>query len=270
MPGCSPLQVIAISHHVAARLPQEIENMEVSSSRRRWRTAAVRGELCQPAPSHPADLAGRNRVVAWQARYLEWMETGLSRSSTGLLARLPFGDAVKVAVLVGTGRMTWPEINAALDAMIKVAAADALDGMWIEDDTAPTQDPAKRISEDEIWARYHAQCDEVFVNDASPMDTGAWSREQLWRTEQILNRLRSARDRDLAALRRRLGSQPSQTAMPGVGLSPAESAAMGKLNATGFVGSEGMMAAIDSLVSEIAKSAAPLNAACAAAPACRA
>jgi hypothetical protein len=204
------------------------------------------------ASPDPANLAGRNSAVAWRARYLEWMETSLPRTSTGLLARLPFGDAVKLAGLVGTGRMTWPEINAALDAMIKVAAADALDGEWIEDDTAQRQDPAKRISEDEIWARYHAQCDEVFATDARPTDTGAWSREQLWRTERILDRLRSARDRDLAALRRRLGSQPSHTAMSRVALSPAESAALDKLNATGFAGSEGMIAAIDSLAVEIA------------------
>lgn len=169
---------------------------------------------------------------------------------------------MKLAALVGTGRMIWPEINAALDALIKLAAADALDGQGEERQAPPTQHAAKRIAEDEIWARYHAQCDEVFANDPGPSDTGAWSPGQLWRTERILDRLRSARDRELAALGRRLGAQPparsgirltpSQAVVPWTELSPAERAALDKLDATGFIASEGMIAAIDDLVGEIA------------------
>jgi hypothetical protein len=266
MPGCSPLQVIAISDQAAALLPQTIEKMEVRSSRSRWRTAAARGEVFQLASPDPADFAGRS-ATAQQARYLEWMTPVLPRTSTDLVPRLPFGDAIKLAALVGTGRMTWPEINAALDAMMKLATADALDeqGAWEE----TTQD-----GEAAIWARYHAQCDEVFASDAEDSDAGSWSHEQLWSRERTLDRLRSARDRELAALRRRSASpattlKSSQTPAPRTQLTAAESDALDKLYATGFVASEDMMTAIDRLVGEIAGSAVPLNEACAVAPACR-
>ncbi|WP_119302192.1 hypothetical protein [Dongia deserti] len=210
-----------------------------------------------------ADFAGPNAAIAWRRRYLEWTETGLPRTSTDLLARLPFDDAVKLAALVGTGQMTWPEINAALDAMIKLAAADALDGA-LEDErhASPTQHTAKATCENEIWARYHAQCDEVFANEGGPSELD--DRSQLWATEQVLDRLRSIRDRELATLRQQL-EQPlgpassairlQQKAMPWTELSPSETRALGKLGATGFAASEGMMAAVGSLVGEIASGA---------------
>jgi hypothetical protein len=269
MPGCSPLQVIPISDKVAALVPQAIEKAELRSLPPISRAPAIRGHARKPASPKPADLAARDSAAAWRTRYLEWMETDLPRASTRLLARLPLGDAVKLAALVGAGRLTWAEINAALDAMIKLAAVDALDGGGDEHDASPEKNSTGRVSEDEIWARYHAQCDEVFARDGSPTNTGASSREQLWRTEQILDRLRSIRDRDLAALRRRLGSQPSQTPALRVELSAPESAALRKLDAIGFVPSEGMRTAIEGLASEVASSAVGLNAACAAVPACR-
>jgi hypothetical protein len=179
------------------------------------------------------------------------MESGQPHTSRDLIARLPFRDAVALAALVGTGRMTWPELDAALDAMIKLAAGAAI-GM------PSSGEAGKHTVEDEIWARYHAQCDEVFAR-SSPMDT--WSPEHLWRTERILERLRGARDRELAAVRRRLDAGPSTTAASEIRLeqsqaawtelSPAERAALDKLDATGFIASAGMIATIHGLVGEI-------------------
>ena len=199
--------------------------------------------------------------MAWRRRYLDWMldwmEASLPRTSTDLFARLPFGDAVTLAALAGTGRMTWPEINAALDAMIKLAAADALDRRD-RYNAPPGSDAAMRIAKEEIWARYHAQCDDVFANDAGPRDTGARSPEEPWRTQWILDRLRDTRDRELAALHRRLAVRPSTLIpsairlKPWTELSPAERAALGTLEATGFLASEGMIEAVDNLIGEIA------------------
>ena len=54
---------------------------------------------------------------------MEWLAIGLPHNSSHLFGRLPFGDAVRLAALVGTGQMTWAEVNAALDAKIKLAIA---------------------------------------------------------------------------------------------------------------------------------------------------
>jgi hypothetical protein len=159
--------------------------------------------------------------------------------------------------------MTWPEIHAALDAVIKLAVTDAAGEQSEERGASPA-----RIAEDEIWARYHAQCDEVFAGDASLPDVNERSREQLWRRERILDRLRSARDRDLAASHRRMEAEPRsplsaitsaplQATTPWTDLSPAECAALYKLDATGFVGSAGMRAAIKSVAAEIADMGQP-------------
>jgi hypothetical protein len=186
------------------------------------------------------------------------MEARLPRTSTDLFARLPFIDAVALAAMVGTGRMTWPELNRALDAMIKLAAADVVGGHCAKHPARSSGDAAKHAIEEGIWARYHAQCDEVFAR-GGPMDT--WSPEHLWRTERILDRLRSARDRELAAVRRRLEVRSSAPAASEIRLeqsqatwtevSPAERAALDKLDATGFIASAGMIAAIDNLAGEI-------------------
>jgi hypothetical protein len=226
----------------------------------RWRVLGGRAPARTPAPREAADLAGGNAAAAWRARYLDWIETGLPRSSTDLLARLPFHDAVILAALVGTGRMTWPEVNAALDAMIKLAAAEAFGEQPDEHYTAArTRHAVRQTVEDEIWARYHAQCDEVFANGAAASDMATQAPEQLRGTEQTLNRLRSSRDRALATLRRQanqpfIGLESSQAGMPWTGLSPAQAKALDKLDATGFVGSEGMIAAIAGLASEVPES----------------
>ena len=69
-----------------------------------------------------------------------------------------------LAALVGSGRMSWPELDAALDAMIKVAAAAAVG-------VPSSGEMGNRTVEDEIWARYHAQCDEVLAGSFGPADT---------------------------------------------------------------------------------------------------
>jgi hypothetical protein len=197
---------------------------------------------------------------------MEWIEISLPRTSADLFARLPFEDAVKLAVLAGTGQMTWPEINAALNAKIKLATADALNKHG-EKFGAPNAydewEEAKRKEEDEIWARYHAKCDEVFADDTAPLDASSCSLEQLLGRERILNRLRGERDRALAALDRQLDAgcpqpirlairlKPSQVAMLKTRLTPAESAAICKLDATGFADSEGLETAVSGLVGEI-------------------
>jgi hypothetical protein len=180
------------------------------------------------------------------------MKSSLPPASTDLFPRLPFTDAVALAALVGTGRMSWPELDAALDAMVKLAAAEAFG-------VRSSAEAGKRTVEDEIWARYHAQCDEVFAGSIGPADT--CPPERLWRTERILDRLRSTRDRELAAARRRMHARfcapaPSeirleQSQAAGTELSPAERAALDKLDATGFTASASMVATIDDLVGEI-------------------
>jgi hypothetical protein len=180
------------------------------------------------------------------------MKNSLPPTSTDLFPHLPFTDAVALAALVGTRRMTWPELDAALDAMIKLAAAKAFG-------VRSRGEAGKRTIEDEIWARYHAQCDEVFAGSIGPTDS--YPSEQLWHTERILDRLRSARDRELAAARRRMHARSCATAASeirleqsqaaGTELSPAERAALDKLDATGFIASASMVATIDDLVGEI-------------------
>lgn len=252
MSAASSAQVLQPSRSMSAPPPQRIENTGFRSSQAMPRATAVSALTRRSGATEPADFAGRNAADAWRQRYADWMETPLPRASTDLLPRLPFNDAVKLAALVGTGRMTWPAVNAALDAMIKHAAANDLDGP-----RGARCLPLRQIAEDEIRARYHAQCDELFAADTHTADAPAPSREQLWRTERILDRMRSARDRELAALRRHICTQPpGQAAMPWTDLAPAESAALARLESTGFVASEGMIAAIDSLASEIAENIA--------------
>jgi len=250
MPACSPGNPRPSSAAVPASFPQRPENTGLKSSRTQWRVIAGGAG----ADAHPevatTSFAGRTATRGWRRRYLQWMEARLPRTGTDLFARLPFIDAVALAALVGTGRMTWPELTRALDALIKLTAADAVGGHCAKHPARSSGDAAKHTVEEEIWARYHAQCDEVFAR-SSPRDT--WSPEHLWRTERILERLRGARDRELAAVLRRLDAGPSTTAASEIRLelSPAENAALAKLNASGFIPSASMMAAIGNLVSEI-------------------
>lgn len=187
---------------------------------------------------------------------MEWLAVGLPHNSSRLFPRLPFLDAVQLAALVGTGRMSWAEVNAALDARIKQALASQR-GRPDEPDEAGEQ--ARQMAEDEIWAHYHAMCDAVFADDtAAPADP--WSREQLRERERVLNRLRSERDRALAALDRRKGPlprassamQPEPAAGARMHISAAERDALDKLDATGFAGSQLMADAICRLAMPLA------------------
>jgi hypothetical protein len=212
--------------------------------------------------------ASARAISAWQIaaaeqrRQMEWRAIDLPHNSSHLFARLPFGDAVRLAVLAGTGQMSWAEINAALDAKIKLAIAHK---PGRQEDRCPDRhdawDEAKRSAEDEIWSRYHAKCDAVFANDTVEASTDPWSREQLRARERILNRLRSERDRALAALSRRM-VPPSQVSCAGrlertpAQLTTAEGNALGKLNASGFAGSPLMADAIRSLAALLAGSMA--------------
>ena len=192
---------------------------------------------------------------------MEWLAIGLPHNSSHLFARLPFGDAVQLAALVGTGQMTWPEVNAALDATIKLAVAQQSAGRGerrARADPHEAWEGARRVGEDEIWARYHAKCDAVFADDAAVDESDLWSSEDLRNREQMLNRLRSERDRALAALSCRLGDQPPRqtcTQPPAMQLTAIERAALRNLDASGFVSSTLMVAVIRNLATPLAGSA---------------
>jgi len=254
MPGCCPPQIALGSGNVHPLYPQAIEPTGLKSptaqpgaaDRRRDATASVRA------------ISAWRAAAAEQRRRIEWLAIGLPHNSSHLFARLPFGDAVRLAALVGSGQMTWAEVNAALDARIKLAIAGALGE---ENDRSPdaheTWQAARRTAEDEIWARYHAKCDAVFANDTGTAASDPWEREQLRDRERILNRLRSERDRALAALSRRMDPPPAQ---PGTAvertrtqLTAGERNALGKLDASGFAASPLMASAIGDLAMPLAE-----------------
>jgi hypothetical protein len=193
---------------------------------------------------------------------MEWLAIGLPHNSSHLFARLPFGDAVQLAALVGAGQMTWPEVNAALDAKIKLAIAQlrARRGeRRVPPDPHRVWEDARRAGEDEIWARYHAKCDAVFADGIAADETDLWSTETLRGREQMLDRLRGERDRALAILSCRLGPQPPrQTCMtpraPATELTASERDALRKLDASAFVGSALMVDAICDLATPLAGS----------------
>lgn len=192
---------------------------------------------------------------------MAWLAIGLPHNSSHLFARLPFGDSVRLAALVGTGQMTWTEVNAALDAKIKLAIARLSVGRGERHALPEAWEQAKRAGEDEIWARYHAKCDAVFADDKTAGETDLWSTEQLRDRERVLNRLRGERDRALAALGCRLGPQPPRqhstaqqtSAMPvRMHLAAIERDALRKLDASGFVDSHLMTDAIHDLAMPLA------------------
>lgn len=195
---------------------------------------------------------------------MDWIRIGLPHNSSHLFARLPFDDAIRLAALVGTGQMSWAETEAALDAKIKLAIIHLRPGhgeRLAPPDPHAAWEEAKRAGEDEIWSRYHAKCDAVFAGDAPDDEADPRPHDQLRDREQILNRLRSERDRALAALSRRLGPQPLRrpflapqniTAIPWTKLTATEHDALRKLDASGFVGSQMMADAIHDLAMPLA------------------
>lgn len=194
---------------------------------------------------------------------MEWLALGLPHNGSHLFGRLPFDDAIRLAALVGTGQLTWTEVNAALDAKIKLAIARlrARRGDGVASfDPHEAWEAARRAGEDDIWARYHAKCDAVFAADSTAGGFDRWSTEHVRDNEHVLNRLRNQRDRALAALSRRLGPQPPRQApaSPHNGatrqtpLGLAERDALRKLDESGFVGSQVMADAILDLATPIA------------------
>lgn len=194
---------------------------------------------------------------------MEWLAIGLPHNGSHLFARLPFDDAIRLAALVGTGQLTWTEVNAALDAKIKLAVARLRAGSG---DGVASSDPhdvweaAQRAGEDDIWARYHAKCDAVFAADSTADELDRWSTEHIRHNERVLNRLRNERDRALAALSRRLGPQPPRQAPASphnpatrqTQLAVAERDALRKLDDSGFIGSQVMADAILDLAMPLA------------------
>ena len=190
---------------------------------------------------------------------MEWLAIRLPHNSSHLFGRLPFGDAVRLAALVGTGQMIWAEVNAALDAKIKLAIARARGG---QDTPNPHEawEEARRAAEDEIWARYHAKCDAVFADGTSADETDLWSTEALRDRERMLDRLRGERDRALATLSRRLGPQPPRQTCttpraPAMELTARERDALRKLDVSGFVSSAMMVDAIWDLATPLSAGA---------------
>ena len=249
MPGCCPPQAALGSGNVHPLYPQVFEGTGLKSLPARSDTAGERSNATAPAQA----ISAWHASAAEQRRRKEWLAIGLPHNSSHLFGRLPFGDAVRLAALVGTGQMTWAEVNAALDAKIKLAIAREPGGQDALD-PRETWEEAKRTAEDEIWARYHAKCDAVFAEDTDAVSTDPWSREQLRDRERILERLRSERDRALAALSRRMDPQVPRREMSTARIEPAviartqlaatERDALRKLDASGFVGSQPMADAI--------------------------
>lgn len=254
MPGCCPPRSVPFSDNVRPLYPQALESTGLKSF------------LAQPdnVSSGSKATASARAISAWHAaaaerrRRTDWLAIGLAHNSSHLFARLPFGDAVRLAALVGTGQMAWAEINAALDAKIKMAIADERGG---RDRLSPgpfdVWEQARRTAEEDIWARYHAKCDAVFADDIDEPSTDPWSREGLRDRERALGRLRDERDRALAALGQRMDPPQARLEMAAqarVHLTATEHNALRKLDASGFAGSTLMADAIRDLASPTAGS----------------
>jgi hypothetical protein len=189
---------------------------------------------------------------------MDWLALALPHNSSHLFARLPFGDAVRLAALVGTGQLTWAEVNAALDARIKLAVIRARGGDDRRSmDAHEVWEQARRTAEEDIWARYHARCDAIFARDTAAHSS---PQEQLRNRERSLSRLRSERDRALAALARRMAPPPRPTgaarSAAQMQITAAERDALRKLDACGFASSPLMTDAIRDLAAPLAGSVA--------------
>ena len=260
MPGCCPPQPAFGAGNVYPLYPQTLAKTELNAL----------SPISEPTGGSTSGPVRRQANPAWQvsatarSRRTEWLAIGLPHNSSHLFARLPFGDAIQLAAVVGTGQMTWSEVNAALDAKIKLAIAQLCAGRGERHalpDRHQAWEQARRAGKDRIWARYHAKCDAVFADDTTGDESDPWSTAQLRAREQVLNRLRGERDRALAALSCRLGPQPARqhsTAQPTSAMSartrPAaiERDALRKLDASGFVASHLMADAIRDLAMPLA------------------
>lgn len=115
MPPSRPVQVTLI----AGRRSQPVEKAGFKS----LTSTATLHALGIPSTGRdcdgPADLAWHRAALAGNACWLDWIDTNLRRCGIALTSRLPHRDAIGLAWAVATGKMTWPEINLALDAAIK-------------------------------------------------------------------------------------------------------------------------------------------------------
>jgi hypothetical protein len=259
MPGCHPPQPAFGAGNVYPLYPQAFAKTELNTL----------SPISEPASGSTPGAARRRANPAWQVsaaarrRRMEWLAISLPHNSSHLFARLPFGDAIQLAALVGTGQMTWSEVNAALNAKIKLAIAQLRAGSGerhARPDPHQAWEQARRAGEDEIWARYHAKCDAEFADDTTGDETDPWSTAQMRAREQVLSRLRGERDRALAALSCRLGPQPPRqhsAAQPAYAcsarthLTVIERDALRRLDASGFVDSHLMTDAIHDLATPL-------------------
>jgi hypothetical protein len=245
MPGSSSSQPALRLGNVLQLHPQSLDRTGLKSPSQRGGGAGLRNEATAAARA----ISAWHGSPAEQRRRREWLATGLPHNSSHLFARLPFGDAIRLAALVGAGRMTWAEVNAALDARIKLAIAQH---RGRRDARHPDAwEAARQAREDDIWARYHAKCDALFAEDTGCDAADPWDRDALRDRERMLDRLRCERDQALAALKRGMGAPP-RNGIARAQVTAAESAALRKLDASGFVASAGMKDAIQRLAMPLA------------------
>jgi hypothetical protein len=243
MPGCYPPQPLPNSGNVHPLYPQAFGVSGLNSFDVQAEPIGGASEATTPARA----ISAWTDAAAEQRRRADWLAIGLPHSSGHLFARLPFGDAVQLAALVGTGQMSWTEINAALDAKIKMAVGGDQDHRSPAPHAAWEQ--GRRTAEEDIWARYHAKCDAVFADDTANTKSDDLLRDR----ERRLSHLRSERDRALAALNRRMGPSPqASSATAQVHLTATERNALRKLAASGFAGSAAMAEAVRDLAAPLA------------------
>jgi len=245
MPGCCPPQPALAAGNIYPLYPQASEIEGLNSPPPISEPALIGDPGAAQSRAKPA----QPKAFAERARRMDWLAIGLPHNSSHLFARLPFADAIQLAVLVGTGRMTWPEVNLALDAKIKLATAQQRGGRRSALDPHEAWEQARRVAEDEIWARYHAKCDALFADDAPAEEADSWATELRRSRERTLNRLRDERDHALAALDLPQGRR-LPTSMGN--LTSAERAALRKLDTSGFLGSQAMTDAVRELATPLA------------------
>ena len=186
----------------------------------------------------PADSAPQQAVLAGR----------LQRTCAGLLARIPHDDAIALASLAAAGRVTWPAIHAALDAMMKRATLRALGGGRLDEQRG------RSASERAIWARYDAACARLFADEPEPADSKHRAHEALLDREQKLDVLRMARDTALAEVAHDHTATSSHAA--NAAHASPEEAAVDTLRAAGFAASKQLDQLIAELAREIAGGAA--------------
>lgn len=254
MPGSSSSKPALRVGTVLSLHPQGIDRAGLKSPSSQGYAEGLRREATAAARA----ISAWHGSPAEQRRRREWLAIGLPHNSSHLFARLPFGDAIRLAALVGTGTMTWAEVNVALDAS-KLAIARHRGRQDMRDPDA--WETARQAREDEIWARYHAKCDALFAEEEIDANTThPWCREALRDRERMLERLRSERDQALANLDRGMGAPPRHAvSIARTQLTAVEGAALRKLEASGFVASADMEDAIQRLAMPLAVVAKEAN-----------